>query len=67
MLETIKSAILKSSQLVPFEQFFNLHIMSVQDENIMTEIKYNISRNNATVLDIERLAQDQHERLVDLN
>ena len=67
MLETIKSAILKSSHLVPFEQFFNLHIMSVQDENIMTEIKYNISRNNATVLDIERLAQDQHERLVDLN
>lgn len=65
MLETVRAAIVKAaSNSVFFEQFFNSHLMAVQDDNIITEIKYNIHRNNSSILDIERLAQDQHERLV---
>lgn len=68
MLQQVRAAIIESAEhSVPFEQFFNLHVMAVQDDNIITEIKYNIQRNNSSILDIERLAQEQHERLVTHN
>lgn len=64
MLETVRASIIEADNCLPFEEFFNSHVMSVQDDNIITEIRYNIRRNNSSILDIERLAQDQHERLV---
>ena len=67
MLETIKATISQTANCIPFEQFFDLYVMSIQDANIITEIEFNIHRNNLTILDIERLAQDQHERLVNSN
>ena len=67
MLETVRASILKANNALPFEQFFDLHVMSVQDDNIMTEIRYNIYRNKSSILDIERLAQNEHERLVNSN
>lgn len=68
MLETVRASIINAStSCVLFEQYFDLHVMSVQDDNIVAEIKHNIQRNNSSILDIERLAQDQHERLVNLN
>lgn len=66
MLENVKASLIDSSKLVPFEAFFNLHLMTVQDLNIVSEIKYNICRNHCSVLDVEKLSQDQYERLVNL-
>lgn len=67
MLETVKAQIAKCNNALPFEQFFDLHVMAVQDYNIVAEIQQNIQRNKSNILDIERLAQDQHERLVKSN
>lgn len=64
MLETIKASIVKISNFTSFEQFYDSHVMAVQDDNIITEIKYNVDRNRSTVLDVERLAHHEHERLV---
>lgn len=64
MLETVKATIVEADNMIEFEEFFNLHLMTVQDTNIIKEIKHNIQRNHCSILDIERLAQDQHERLV---
>ena len=62
MLETISSLICSVDD-VSFEQYFNQYIMDIQDTNILSEIKFNIERNHCTILDIERLAQSDHERL----
>ena len=67
MLQTVKTYIAQTNDCVSFEEFFDSYVMAVQDTNIVSEIKYNIHRNNSTVLDMERLAHDQHERLVNSN
>lgn len=64
MLEVMRSKILTAYKCMEFEQFFNLHLMAVQDQNITAEVKQSIKANNFNVLSIEKLAQKQHERLV---
>lgn len=64
MLETVRKALIECSDGVPFELFFNAYIMNVQDANIVAEVKHTITIHNATVLDIERLAHEEHRKLV---
>lgn len=64
MLENVRASLIDSSELVPFPTFFNIHLMAVQDYNIISEIKYTICRSNRRVADIEKVSQDQYERLV---
>lgn len=61
LLETVKSYI-RDLDDITFEQYFDQYAMSVQDANISSEVTFNV--RHSSVLDIERLAQDQHERLV---
>lgn len=65
MLETIRNQINQAMlSNTSFEEYYNLYIMSVQDNNIRDEVKFNIRHINYNTIDIERLAQAQHERLV---
>nr|DAJ50903.1 MAG TPA: hypothetical protein [Caudoviricetes sp.] len=61
MLETVKSYILDLDDIT-FEQYLDQYAMYVQDSNISSEVTFNAK--NLNILDIERLTQDQHERLV---
>lgn len=61
MLETVKSYILDLDDIT-FEQYLDQYAMHVQDANISSEVTFNAKHLN--ILDIERLTQDQHERLV---
>ena len=61
MLETVKSYI-RDLDDTTFEQYLDQYAMRVQDDNIFSEVTFNV--NHSSILDIERLAQDQHERLV---
>ncbi len=61
MLETVKSYILDLDDTT-FEQYLDQYAMYVQDANISSEVTFNAK--NLNILDIERLTQDQHERLV---
>lgn len=61
MLETVKSYILDLDDTT-FEQYLDQYAMNVQDANISSEVTFNSKHLN--ILDIERLTQDQHERLV---
>ena len=61
MLETVKSYILDLDDTT-FEQYLDQYAMHVQDANISSEVTFNSKHLN--ILDIERLTQDQHERLV---
>ena len=62
MLEKVKKALRK--QEPPYEEYFNQFLMDLQDYNLASEIMYNVKHNSSDILDIERLAQEQHERLV---
>lgn len=61
LLETVKSYILDLDDIT-FEQYLDQYAMYVQDSNISSEVTFNAK--NLNILDIERLTQDQHERLV---
>lgn len=63
MLEIIRQLITHSDD-TPFEKFFDEYVMNVQDKNIIEEVHQNIRLNQCTLLDIERLAQEDQERLI---
>ena len=63
MLENVKLAIAKANDGVPFEAFFNAYIMSIQDANIVSEVMNEV-KHHSSVIDIERLAQQDYRKLV---
>ena len=63
MLENVKNSI-HDVTTQTFEAFFDEYVMSVQDFNLITEIQHNVRKNDSDIMNIERLANEQHERLV---
>ena len=65
MLASIKHTIHQQNDTT-FEEYFNEHLIETQDNNLVQEIQSTISKHRLSTLDIEKLTQSQHERLVEL-
>ena len=62
MLETVKTCI-QSTPDIPFQEFFQQYVLSVQDSNIDREFNYLVSRNVLRVNSIGILLKNTIERL----
>lgn len=62
MLETVKTCI-QSTPDIPFQEFFQQYVLSVQDSNIDREFNYLVSRNVLGVNSIGILLKNTIERL----
>ena len=66
MLETIRELIADvEADSIDFSQFYTEYVMSIQDENIEEELKFLVSNNKLTPMNLSKLLNSSLERMVE--
>ena len=66
MLETVRELIADvEADSIDFLQFYTEYVMSIQDENIEEELKFLVSNNKLTPMNLSKLLNSSLERMVE--
>ena len=65
MLETLRKLIADvEADSIEFSKFYTEYVMNIQDENIEEELKFLVSNNKLTPMNLNKLLNSSLERMV---